>query len=149
MGIIFLILTCCRSTILLSQGPLSFSYHLFYEWPLKKNARNPTSSTALLSLSFLILFAVLVGFQGYILTLFLSSTIFSCRQVITWEKIVRKSVSGWIPDWFPKVEKEESRKWEPVDGIQEKITDVWLIIFRTSVSLLSYLQSPFLGSRAL
>ena len=36
---------------------------------------------------------------------------------------MRKSVSGWIPDWFPKVEKEESRKWEPVDGIQEKITD--------------------------
>ena len=32
-------------------------------------------------------------------------------------------VDGWIPDWFPKVEKEESRKWEPVDGIQEKITD--------------------------
>ena len=29
-------------------------------------------------------------------------------------------VDGWIPDWFPKVEKEESRKWEPVDGIQEK-----------------------------
>ena len=26
-------------------------------------------------------------------------------------------VDGWIPDWFPKVEKEESRKWEPVDGI--------------------------------
>ena len=23
-------------------------------------------------------------------------------------------VDGWIPDWFPKVEKEESRKWEPV-----------------------------------
>ena len=34
-------------------------------------------------------------------------------------------VDGWIPDWFPKVEKEESRKWEPVDGIQEKITDGW------------------------
>lgn len=43
---------------------------------------------------------------------------------------MRKSVSGWIPDWFPKVEKEESRKWEPVDGIQEKITDVRLFFFR-------------------
>ena len=42
---------------------------------------------------------------------------------------MRKSVSGWIPDWFPKVEKEESRKWEPVDGIQEKITDGQTIIF--------------------
>ena len=41
---------------------------------------------------------------------------------------MRKSVSGWIPDWFPKVEKEESRKWEPVDGIQEKITDGQTII---------------------
>ena len=38
-------------------------------------------------------------------------------------------VDGWIPDWFPKVEKEESRKWEPVDGIQEKITDGQTIIF--------------------
>ena len=37
-------------------------------------------------------------------------------------------VDGWIPDWFPKVEKEESRKWEPVDGIQEKITDGQTII---------------------
>ena len=27
---------------------------------------------------------------------------------------LEKELSFWIPDWFPKVEKEESRKWEPV-----------------------------------
>ena len=35
----------------------------------------------------------------------------------------------WIPDWFPKVEKEESRKWEPVDGIQEKIICLQHFVF--------------------
>ena len=48
-------------------------------------------------------------------------------------------VDGWIPDWFPKVEKEESRKWEPVDGIQEKITDGQTII--TSLSFGRLLRS--------
>ena len=38
-------------------------------------------------------------------------------------------VDGWIPDWFPKVEKEESRKWEPVDGIQEKIICLQHFVF--------------------
>ena len=58
-------------------------------------------------------------------------------------------VDGWIPDWFPKVEKEESRKWEPVDGIQEKITDGQTIIFLFfNLAVSNLLFSPPFPSRA-
>lgn len=73
-----------------------------------------------------------LSFGSLAVNLFLRVSIFSLFQLIychVWEKIVRKSVSGWIPDWFPKVEKEESRKWEPVDGIQEKIICLQHFVF--------------------
>ena len=58
-------------------------------------------------------------------------------------------VDGWIPDWFPKVEKEESRKWEPVDGIQEKIICLQHFVFLFIYELETWSSSyPFLSSRA-